>query len=270
MSFSPSTFDNILIMGKSGAGKQSRVDVFESDFGLKPFSTGHIFRSFMKIVNESAFDGDINHFYNTKLQSFISDAEIKNVLGSEIDDSIIDDFILGLKAEFYIKNGYYVPDELTNKIFGSSFAQHNYKGLILDGYPRTMDQAEFLLNLANGNGTKLNAIILVENEDEIIIKRTIGRRICPKCGSVFHIEYKAPKNGKFCTKCGTEVITRSDDTKEKLQTRLKEFEDKTMPAINYLAGRGIPLLRVNGDLPVFTIEIVKRDLYKGMKKLHLI
>jgi len=270
MGFSPSTFDNILVMGKSGAGKQSRVDVFESDFGLKQLSTGHIFRSFMKIVNESAFNGDINQFYNTKLQNFISDAEIKNVLGSKIDDLNIDDFILGLKADFYIKNGYYVPDELTNKIFGSCYAQHNYRGLILDGYPRTMDQAEFLLDLANGNGTRLNAIILVENEDEIIINRTIGRRICPNCGSVFHVEYKPPKDGKYCTNCRTEVITRSDDTKEKLQTRLKEFINKTMPAINYLAGRGIPLVKVNGNFPVFTHEAVKKDLYKKMEDMHLI
>ncbi len=270
MSVSPSTFDNILVMGKSGAGKQPRVDVFESDFGLKQLSTGHIFRSFMKIVNESAFEGDINQFFNPKLHSFISDAEFKVVLSSKIDDSVMDDFILGLKAEYYIKNGNYVPDKLTNKIFGSCYAQHNYKGLILDGYPRTMVQAEFLLNLANGNGTRLNAIILVENEDDIIINRTIGRRICPNCSSVFHVEFKPPKNGKFCTKCGTEVITRSDDTKEKLQTRLKEFEDKTMPAINYLAGRGIPLLKVNGNLPIFTEEAVKQELYLGLKELHLI
>ena len=270
MSFSPSTFDNILVMGKSGAGKQPRVDVFESDFGLKQLSTGYIFRSFMKIVEESAFEGNINQFYNKKLQSFISDTEIKDVLGSKIVDSNIDDFILGLKAEFYIINGYYVPDKLTNKIFGSCYAQHNYKGLILDGYPRTLAQAEFLLNHANGNGTRLNAIILVENEDDIIINRTVGRRICPNCSAVFHVEFKPPKNGKYCTKCGTEVITRSDDTKEKLQTRLKEFEDKTMPAINYLAGRGIPLVRVNGNLPVFTAEAIKRDLYKGMKEIHLI
>ena len=270
MSVAPSTFDNILVMGKSGAGKQPRVDVFESDFGLKQLSTGHIFRSFMKIVNKTVYEGDINQFYNTKLQSFISDAEIKNVLGSKIDDSVMDDFILGLKAEFYIKNGYYVPDELTNKIFGSCYTKHNYKGLILDGYPRTMTQAEFLLDLANGNGTKLNAIILVENEDDVIINRTVGRRICPNCSAVFHVKFKPPKNGKFCTKCGTEVITRSDDTKEKLQTRLKEFDEKTMPAINYLAGRGIPLLKVNGNLPVFTEEAVKEDIYHGLEKLQLI
>ncbi len=270
MSVSPSTFDNILVMGKSGAGKQPRVDVFISDFGLKQLSTGQIFRSFMKIVKKSAWEGDSNQFYDKKLQSFISDTDIKEILGSKIDDSIIDDFILGLKADYYIKNGYYVPDKLTNEIFGSYYSRHNYKGLILDGYPRTMAQAEFLLDLANGNGTKLNAIILVENEDKIIINRTLGRRICPNCGCVFHVDYKPPKDGKYCIKCGTQVITRSDDTKEKLQTRLKEFTDKTMPAINYLAGRGIPLIKINGNLQNFTKDAVKRDIYQGLEELRLI
>ncbi len=270
MSLSPSSFENILVMGKSGAGKQPRIDVFTNDFGMKQLSTGNIFRSFMKIFNDADYKGDLDQFYDNKKNEFISDSEIKDILGSSIDNSIIDDFLLGLKAQYYVSNGYYVPDSLTNMLFESYFSKSGYKGMVLDGYPRTEAQAEYLLKLTAEKGTKIDAIVLVENEDDAIIKRTMGRRICPSCGAVFHLEFKPPKDGKFCTKCGTEVILRSDDTEEKLKTRLQEFRDKTMPTIEFLSKKGIPVVKAEGNLPVFTEEAVKKSVVEGLKEAGLL
>ena len=252
-------------MGKSGAGKQPRIDVFTSYFGLTQLSTGNIFRSFMKIFNDSGYKGDINQFYNENKNEFIEDKKIEKTIGSSINDSDFDDFLLGLKAHYYVSNGKYVPDSLTNMLFESYFSRSGYKGMVLDGYPRTVAQAEYLLKLTAEKGTKIDAIVLVENEDDAIIKRTMGRRICPSCGAVFHLEFKPPKDGKYCSKCGTEVILRSDDTEEKLRTRLQEFSDKTMPTIQFLVEKGIPLVKAEGNLPVFTEEAVKLSVVEGLQ-----
>ena len=173
MSLSPSKFENLLVMGKSGAGKQPRIDVFTNDFDMKQLSTGNIFRSFMKIFSDAAYEGDVNQFYDDNKNEFISNDNIKKILGSSIDNSIIDDFLLGLKAHYYVSNGKYVPDSLTNMLFEAYFSRSDYKGMVLDGYPRTVAQAEYLLKLTAEKGTKIDAIVLVENEDDAIIKRTM-------------------------------------------------------------------------------------------------
>ena len=270
MSLSPSKFDNILVMGKSGAGKQPRINVFIREFEMEQLSTGNIFRSFMKTFNNSGYEGDINQFFDNKTNDFVSDNEIKKAIEPSVDGSNIDDIILGLKARYFVSGGHYVPDSLTNKLFESAFAKAGYKGLVLDGYPRTVAQAEFLLKLESEKGVKLDAIIFVDNEDDIIIKRTIGRRICPSCGAVFHIDFKPPKDGKFCTKCGTEVVLRSDDTEEKLRTRLQEFQEKTLPTIEYLSKKGVMVVHAEGNLPVFTDEAVKESVFNCLREAGLL
>lgn len=270
MSLSPSKFDNILVMGKSGAGKQPRIDVFTRNFDLKQLSTGNIFRSFMKIFKNAGFEGDIDQFYDDKNNVFIADNEIKRIIGSNVDSLVFDDFLLGMKAKYYVSSGKYVPDSLTNMLFKSCFGKSDYRGMVLDGYPRTIAQAEYLLKLTEEKETRIDAIVLVENEDNAIITRTMGRRICPSCNAVFHMEFIPPKDGKFCTKCGTEVILRSDDTEKKLRTRLREFQEKTLPTIEYLSQKKIPLVKVDGNLPVFTEEAVKNSVEKGLIKAGLV
>ena len=270
MNLSPSKFDNILVMGKSGAGKQPRINVFIREFGMEQLSTGNIFRSFMKAYNNSGYEGDLNQFFNTETNDFISDNEIKNIIGPSVDNSNIEDIILGLKARYFVSGGHYVPDSLTNRLFESAFEKKGYKGLVLDGYPRTVAQAEFLLKLEKEKGVKLDAIIFVDNEDEIIIKRTMGRRICPSCAAVFHVDFKPPKDGRFCTKCGTEVVLRSDDTEEKLRTRLQEFQEKTAPTIKYLEEKGVTLVHAEGNLPVFTEEAVKESVLNCLRSAGLL
>jgi adenylate kinase len=102
----------------------------------------------------------------------------------------------------------------------------------------------------------------VDNDDEAIVARTVGRRICPDkaCGRVFHLVHKPPRDGRFCTACGAEVIQRSDDTEPKIRTRLAEFQAKALPAIRALEAAGIPLVAVPGNLPVFTDEAVRESV----------
>ena len=108
----------------------------------------------------------------------------------------------------------------------------------------------------------------MENTDENIIKRTVKRRICPECKKVYHLEFKPPKDGKFCKNCGAEVIQRSDDTEEKIRSRLNEFREKTLPAVEYLEKNNIPIVKVPGHLEVFTSENVRNSVMDKVKKLY--
>ena len=110
-----------------------------------------------------------------------------------------------------------------------------------------------------------NVCVLVDNDDEAIVVRTIGRRICPSCKKVFHLEHKPPREGRFCTVCGTEVVHRSDDTEERIRNRLREFHEKVVPTLDYLKGLGIPIVQVPGNLPVFTEEIVRRSVLEAIE-----
>jgi adenylate kinase len=259
--------DNILVMGKSGAGKQPRIDVLVSEFGLQQLSTGNIFREYLGKFNEIGFTGDLKQFYDETKGRFIPDGKIEKGLGDKITGKDPKDVILGLKAKYFMESGKFVPDSITNALFESYFAKSGFKGQVLDGYPRTPDQSKFLLKLTKAKGTKLDAIVLVDNEDEAIVKRTIGRRICPKCKKVFHVEFKPPKDGKFCTDCGAEVILRSDDSEEKIRSRLQEFQDKALPAMELLKKKGIPVVTVPGNLPVFTNEAVKESVMAAIKNI---
>jgi adenylate kinase len=166
---------------------------------------------------------------------------------------------LGFKAAQYVDRGRFVPDEITNALLAAAFRAGSGKGFVLDGYPRTPDQSDFLLALAKDCGTRIDLVLIVDNDDEAIVARTIGRRVCPNktCAKVFHLEFKPPTPDGKCTACGTAVVLRSDDTEEKIRTRLAEFQSKALPAIQRLSATGIPTVSVPGNLPVFTDQAVK-------------
>jgi len=258
----PDDIKNVVVVGKSGAGKQPRIDVLVEEFNLEQLSTGDIFRSYLKKFNDYAYKKDLKEFFDNNENKFITDEKIIEKIGS--DDP---DVILGLKAKYFVDRGLFVPDYITNELFESFFSKKDYKNQILDGYPRTLDQAKNLIKIVEENNSKIDFILLVENDDERIIKRTIKRRICPKCKKVYHLEYKPPVDGKYC-KCGEEVIQRSDDTEEKIKSRLNEFRKKAVPAINYLKEYGIPLVKVPGHLEVFTPENVKKSVIEQLKKKY--
>ena len=257
-----SEFTNIVVSGKSGAGKQPRIDVLVEEYGLEQLSTGDIFRNYLGKFNKYRYDGDLEIFWNDDKKQFISDDLIAEKLGTNNQD-----ILLGLKAKYFVEKGLFVPDYITNALFEAFFAKKNYRNQVLDGYPRTPEQSKFLLDLMQKHNSKIDFVLVVDNTDERIISRTIKRRICPKCGKVYHLEYKPPVDGKFCSKCGTEVIQRSDDTEEKIRSRLREFQEKALPALNYLKDQGMPVVTVPGHLENFTSENVRKSVIDEIKKV---
>jgi adenylate kinase len=258
----PHEIANVMVTGKSGAGKQPRIDVLMEEFHLEQLSTGDMFRHYLGLFNKFGYPHNLSEFYNMNEEKFIPDEEIMKKLGTN-DEEII----LGLKAKYFVDQGLFGPDIIVNALFESSFGKKDYQKQVLDGYPRTLNQAEFLLQLLEKKGSKIDFIVLVDNTDERIIQRTVQRRICPKCGKVYHLKYKPPLDGK-CEKCHIDVIQRSDDTEEKIKSRLQEFKNKTVPALDFLKQKGIPIVTVPGHLEEFTTENVKHSVLSEIEKLY--
>ncbi|MBT3582827.1 adenylate kinase [Candidatus Woesearchaeota archaeon] len=214
---------NIIVAGKSGAGKQPRIDVIAEELGLKQLSTGTIFR-----------------------------------------DILSKDTPLAKKVKYYVENGKWVPDEVTNEVFAEYFKRHDFKGCILDGFPRTAEQAKFLMKLLRENGSHVDMIIEVHREDEHIVNHVIHRRICKTCGKTYHMVDNPPK-GKKCSKCDGEVYHRSDDTVEKIKSRLNEFHTKVVPAIEELKKNDIHFVMVNGFLNPWTPTKVQETVREALK-----
>ncbi len=255
----PKDVTNIIVTGKSGAGKQPRIDVLVDEFELEQLSTGNIFRTYLGKFNDFGYKGKLEGFWNG--EKFVTDREIAEKLGA--DDP---DIILGMKAKFFVDRGLFVPDFITNDLFKAYFGRKDYRNQVLDGYPRTVDQAEFLMELLEEQNSEVDFILRVENDDEMIVKRTINRRICPECGKVYHLIYAPPPDGK-CESCGVDVILRSDDTEEKIRSRLAEFKEKVIPAMKYLEERGIPIAKVPGHLEEFTPENVRKSVLSSVNKI---
>jgi adenylate kinase len=258
---------NIVVAGKSGAGKQPRIDVLLSEFGLKQLSTGNIFREYLGAYGKVRDQVSITDLWKDGV--FASDAVIRKAFAAAATGAGIlgESAVLGFKAAQYVDRGKFVPDDITNALLAAAFKANAGKGLVLDGYPRTPEQSAFLVGLLRETNTKLNLVLVVDNEDEAIVARTIGRRICPNksCGKVFHLEFKPPTADGKCTACGTAVILRSDDTEEKIRTRLQEYQDKALPAINALTAAGIATVHVLGNLPVFTDEAVRESVMGAIR-----
>lgn len=251
---------NILVIGKSGAGKQPRIDVLKELFGLEQISTGNIFREFLEKWKAFGYEGDLNEFWDKEKRGFIPDEEIKQKLGTE-DEEIL----LAAKLSYFLINGKFGPDHIVNQMVAPRLEKAG--GFVFDGYPRTIEQAKFLLNFLEQRGSRIDAALIVHREDEDIINHAVHRRICPKCSSTYHMKDLPPKNGKFCHKCGEEVIQREDDKEEKLKTRLAEFHEKVKPMINFLRERGVPILKVSGYLNPYSKERVRETVLEQLKKI---
>jgi len=263
-------FSNILVMGKSGAGKQPRIDVLVKEFGLKQLSTGDMFRQYLGLLAASGYPGRSDEFWDKGAGRMMPDPAIRERLAPYARSTgELDGLVLGAKARYYVDSGLFGPDELVNDMVDDALGRLDYRGAVLDGYPRTLDQAKHLLEVVGRARTRLDLVVLVDNEDEAIVRRTIGRRICPKCKRVFHLEHKPPREGKWCTVCGTEVVLRSDDTEERIRRRLREFHDKVVPTLEHLRGLGIPVAVVPGNLPVFTEEAVRKSVLDAIEAAGL-
>lgn len=207
----------IVMLGAPGAGKGTQAIKIADKYDIPHISTGDIFR-----------------------------ANIKG--GTE----------LGQKAKSYIDKGELVPDEVTIGMLLDRIAQDDCKnGYVLDGFPRTIPQAESLTEALKSQGDRIDFALNIDVPDEAIIKRMSGRRACPKCGATYHIVYAAPKTENICDKCGTELIIRSDDKPETVKDRLNIYHQQTEPLIAYYKTAGV-LREVDGtqELPKVFEDVV--------------
>ena len=154
---------------------------------------------------------------------------------------------LGEAARTYMGRGELVPDELLNAIVSSRLAEPDSKnGMILDGYPRTIAQAEALDLMLEEAGKSLDAVIVIDVSDDDVVRRLSGRRVCSKCGAPYHLEFNPPKVEGICDVCGAPLYQREDDTEEAVLNRIAVYKRKTLPLLNYYERRSI-LRRINGE-----------------------
>lgn len=161
------------------------------------------------------------------------DGFIQISTGDILREAVKNQTPLGIEAQKYMNEGKLVPDELIINLIAEKLEELKEKNIIFDGFPRTIPQAEALKELLNKKGRKIDAVILFKIDDEEVIKRLSGRRVCPNCGAVYHVIYNPPKNDNLCDKCGTQLIQRDDDKEEVIKNRLQVYNQQTAPLIEY-------------------------------------
>ncbi len=193
-------------MGKPGAGKGTQAKILLDHYNLTHISTGNIYRE-----------------------------EIKNKTK------------MGIEANKYISQGNLVPDDMTNDIVKEVLSRRDYpNGFMLDGYPRTETQADALDVMLQKLGIKLTAVINVDVDDEVLLHRMAGRRVCSNCGQTYHIDYHPPKIQGICDICGHQLIQREDDLEESVLNRLSIYNEMTKPLLDHYEQKGL-LVVVNGE-----------------------
>ena len=190
---------NILIMGPAGAGKGTMSELILKEYDIPHISTGDMLRE--------------NVRNNTEL---------------------------GKMAKSYMEAGKLVPDDVINAMVEDRLQQPDcQKGYLLDGFPRTLVQAETFSDIADRIGKPVECVIALEVDFEILKDRITGRRICSKCGAIYHIKGHPSKVEGVCDECGGELIQRKDDTVEQLKVRMDEYEKSTKPVIDFYEARGV-------------------------------
>lgn len=213
---------NILFMGPPGAGKGTQAEKIVSEFQIPHISTGDAFRAAMSQGTP-----------------------------------------LGIEAKGYVDKGLLVPDEITNGIVRDRLAQPDCdKGFLLDGFPRTIAQAEALDGMLADLGKKIDVVFNLVVDRGLLLARLTGRRICKSCGSTYHVMFNPPEQEGICDKCSGELYQRSDDTEEKVGTRLDEYMNKTAPLLDYYNNKGI-LKEVNGEQDIHQVTAEISSILRG-------
>jgi adenylate kinase len=145
---------------------------------------------------------------------------------------------LGKKAQGYMDSGALVPDEIIIEMMAKAIEKAPPAGFMLDGFPRTVNQAVELDNALAARGQQIDAVLNLEIDDHVVTKRITGRRSCPKCGAVYHIENLKPKTEGICDHDGTELVQRPDDTEQVLANRLETYHRQTEPLVDYYKKNG--------------------------------
>ncbi|MEG9194681.1 MAG: adenylate kinase [Candidatus Methanoglobus sp.] len=214
---------NLILLGAPGAGKGTQAKFIVEKYGIPQISTGDMLR----------------------------EAVAK---GTE----------LGKKAKEFMSQGRLVPDEIVIGIVKERLRQKDCEwGFILDGFPRTIAQAEALDRIMAEMGRKIDAVINISVPEEEIVRRIVNRRICRECGAIYHLIYDPPKRPGICDKCGGELYQRDDDREEVVRQRFAVYRKSTQPLIDYYRKRGV-LYEVDGTKD---IESVKSEILSILEKL---
>lgn len=212
----------IVLLGSPGSGKGTQACKIITKYNIPHISTGEIFR-----------------------------------------DNIRRQTAIGEEAKRYIDKGLLVPDEITLHIVEDRFDQPDCAaGFLLDGFPRTLVQAEALERELANSDKKLDAAVNLEVNDDTIIKRMTGRRVCSKCGATYNLMYNKPAVEGICDKCGGNLYIRDDDKIETVTNRLRVYKNETQPLIDFYKNRGI-LVTVDGELDA---EVVFQNICKALEQ----
>lgn len=216
---------NIFIMGAPGSGKGTFSNRIKEEFNLNHISTGDIFR--------------------------------ENISGKTP---------LGLEAQKYIEQGHLVPDEITNNMVREYLSSHpdRKSGYLLDGYPRTISQAQAFDLMTYGSDLEVDLILNLDVPEDVLTKRITGRRTCPECGEIYNIYYKPTKEEGICDNCGHALKSRADDNEASLKTRLEEYNANTAPVLGYFKNQN-KLRSVNADRPIEEIWTDVVDILSNEK-----
>lgn len=188
---------NLILLGPPGAGKGTQAQRMVERYRIPQISTGDILRAAVKEITP-----------------------------------------LGVRAKEFMDQGQLVPDEIVIGIIEERLkAKDCDSGFILDGFPRTIPQAEALQPILNKIGKKIDHVINIEVDPEELVRRLTGRRTCKNCGAMFHLLFQPTKKEGICDRCGGVLYQRSDDKEETIRTRLKEYEKQTAPLIQYYQGK---------------------------------
>lgn len=211
----------LILMGPPGAGKGTQAEMLTKHYKIPHISTGDMFRAAIKEGTP-----------------------------------------LGMKAKSYLDTGALVPDEVTIGIVAERLAQADCSnGFLLDGFPRTAAQADALAKILSDLNMGLDGVVNIELDDDILLERLTGRRVCRQCSATYHVIFKPPRDDDKCDICGGELYQRSDDTLETSQNRLKVYNDQTEPLIAYYSEQGL-LRRIQGDQE---IEEVFQDIIDALE-----
>jgi adenylate kinase len=190
---------NIVLMGPPGAGKGTQSELLVKKYGICHISTGDMFRE---------------------------------AIGNKTP--------VGLQAKSYIEKGLLVPDDVTIALVRDRLSQPDCaKGYLLDGFPRTIPQAEALEKLTEEIGRPVNAVVCIQAERSVLIARIVSRRVCPNCGASYNLLTKKPLKEGICDNCGAKLEQRKDDTEAAFATRLDAYQKSTEPLIKYYAEKGL-------------------------------